>query len=224
MLIECSSEWLPLQGMDRAQTTSWLSDARFAPYLASSNGDHNDAVALYVWNARISAALFETLHHVEVLLRNAIDAQFPPVGSSAPLAGTWLDDAAILTPQSRDRVQEAVERLIREGKAPTRGRVVAGLSFGFWRALFDRRYAGLWTTYLHRAFPAGTGDRGEIAALMSTLLPFRNRIAHHETILQLPIADRYNDMIALAARIDPHAAAWIDAISRVRSTLGSRPA
>ena len=55
--------------MDSSQATAWLTDARFAPYLSEAGGDHERAVALYVWNAHVSAAVFETLHHVEVLLR-----------------------------------------------------------------------------------------------------------------------------------------------------------
>lgn len=51
------------------QTARWLTDARFGPYLAEAEGNHDLAVELYVWNACISSALFETLHHVEVLLR-----------------------------------------------------------------------------------------------------------------------------------------------------------
>jgi len=41
------------------------------------------------------------LHHVEALLRNAIDAQFAPVDAGAAPRDTWLDDSAILTPESR---------------------------------------------------------------------------------------------------------------------------
>lgn len=61
--------------MHQSQATEWISDARFASYLDETGGDHDVAVALYIWNARISAAAFETLHHVEVLLRNSVDAQ-----------------------------------------------------------------------------------------------------------------------------------------------------
>ena len=77
--------------MNSSQATTWLTDARFEPYLEETNGDHEDAVALYVWNARVSAASFETLHHTEVLLRNAIDAQFAPVIAAAAPAETWLE-------------------------------------------------------------------------------------------------------------------------------------
>jgi hypothetical protein len=206
-----------------SQITKWITEARFAPYLAEARGDHEAAVAFYAWNAQISAALFETLHHVEVLLRNAIDGQFAPVDASAAPSATWLGDPAILNEASRWRVRETIERIVRDGKTPTRGRVIAGLSFAFWRALFDKKYSQLWVLRLHRAFPAGTGDRAEVAALMSNLVPFRNRLAHHETIIRRPIASHYSDMLMLAGLIDSDARAWIEEVSRVDLILRERP-
>ena len=102
----------------------------------------------------------------------------------------------MLSEESRKRVVETIARITRDGKKPTRGRVVAGLSFGFWRALFDKRYDRLWVSHLHRAFPAGSGDRAEVAALMSNLVPFRNRLAHHETIMLRPIKAHYEELTA----------------------------
>jgi hypothetical protein len=209
--------------MKPTQATRWITEARFAPYLVEADNDHERAVALYVWNAQVSAAMFETLHHVEVALRNAIDAQFAPVVASAAVSSTWLCDPAILNEPSRRRVEETVARIGREGTVPTRARVVAGLAFGFWRALFDKRYDRLWVSHLHRAFPGGSGSRAEVAALMSKLVPFRNRLAHHETIIRRPLAGHYDDMLKLAGLIDPEASVWIDHVSRVRAVLRDRP-
>lgn len=104
----------------------------------------------------MSAACFETLHHVEVLLRNTIDAQFAPVLAGAAPADTWVEDPQTLNADSRKRVGETIARISKDHKKPTRGRVVAGPSFGFWRALFDRKYHQLSDTHLHRAFPQGS--------------------------------------------------------------------
>jgi hypothetical protein len=205
--------------MRSSQVGKWITPPRFAPYLAEVDGHHDAAVALYVWNARISAAAFETLHHVEVLLRNAVDAQFVPNDATASLSDTWLEDPALLNEDSRKRVRQTVNRIMREHKVPTRSRVVAGLSFGFWRALFDRKNSHLWASHLHRAFPAGTGDRAEVASLLSSLVPFRNRLAHHETIMRRPISGHHDEMLTLAALIDPAASAWIRSVSRVESLL-----
>ncbi len=196
---------------------------RFAPYLEEAEGDHNVAASLYVWNARVSAAAFETLHHVEVLLRNAIDSQFAPLEPSAAPSETWLQDPSVLNERSRRLVSETIDRIERSHRTPTRGRVVAGLSFGFWRALFDKKYSALWVSYLNRAFPAGSGERSEVAALMSNLVPFRNRLAHHETIIRRPVARHQTEMLALAGLIDPDARRWIDLVSRVDQILSERP-
>lgn len=209
--------------MNAPEVAKWITDARFEPYLAETRGDVEVALALYVWNARISAAAFETLHHVEVLVRNSIDVQFAPVDSSARPRETWLEDPAVLVGPALDRVRSTIDRVTRDGKRPTRGRTVAGLSFGFWRALFDKKYQQLWNTHLHRAFPAGSGERSEVAALMSKLVPFRNRLAHHETIVRRPIAQHYAEMLTLAGLVDPSARAWIEGLSRVQALLEARP-
>jgi hypothetical protein len=209
--------------MKPEQATRWITAARFEPYLTDAEGDHELAVALYVWNARVSAAMFETLHHVEVTLRNAIDAQFEPVVWSAPALDTWLMDEVIFNEASRRRVEDTIARIRREGRTPTRSRVVAGLAFGFWRALFDKKYDRLWVSHLHRAFPEGSGNRAEVASLMSKLVPFRNRLAHHETIIRRPLAGHYDEMLKLVGLIDPGARTWIDNASRVRANLADRP-
>ena len=41
-----------------------LSEARFARYLTDSNGDEIDAINLYLWNARLSQALYLPLQNV----------------------------------------------------------------------------------------------------------------------------------------------------------------
>jgi hypothetical protein len=145
------------------------------------------------------------------------------VNVAASPRDTWLEDSAILNEASRKRVRETIGRIAREQKMPTRGRVVAGLSFGFWRALFDKKNSRLWVSHLHRAFPAGTGDRAEVAMLMSSLVPFRNRLAHHETIMRRPISSHYEEMLTLAALIDPAASTWIRSVSRVELLLAERP-
>jgi hypothetical protein len=167
--------------------------------------------------------MFETLHRVEVLMRNAIDGQFAPVDAAAPPRETWLEDPSILNEPSRQRVRETIGRIRREHQTPTRGRVVAGLSFGFWRALFDRKNSALWVSHLHRAFPAGNGDRAAVAGLMSSLVPFRNRLAHHETIVRRPIKNHYDELLTLAGLIDPAARDWIASVSRVEEALRERP-
>ncbi len=54
---------------------SRLSHARLRPYLKKSNEDPHSAMKLYQWNIELSGAVYETLHRVEVIFRNALDEQ-----------------------------------------------------------------------------------------------------------------------------------------------------
>lgn len=191
------------------------------------NGRHADAVALYTWNTRVSAAFLEILCHTEVLLRNAVDQQFPATDPQLPLSiidlDVWLCDPATLTTESREKVNEAIARLQRERKRPTRDRVIASLSFGFWQALFSGVYEELWRQRLWMAFPNGSGKRREVANLVGPILHFRNRVAHHEPIFFLDLARHHASVLDLADLIDEEAATYIAALSRVDQLLAERP-
>jgi hypothetical protein len=208
------------------QVVAWISESRFRSYLKGSRGDYERAVALYAWNAEISAAFLEVLSHLEVLFRNSIDRQFPssdPGALSILQPGCWLSDPDLLTPDSRERVNDAIARLERIGKRPTRDQVIASLSFGFWQALFAGAYEDLWRTTLASGFPNGNGRRRQIAGLSGHLLHFRNRIAHHEAIFSGSLGIRHDEILELAGLIDAEAGAYIGALSRVPPLLLQRP-
>jgi hypothetical protein len=211
-----------MKPISQPQMERWITAPRFQAYLDACNGDYDQAIALYDWNVCLSAVFFEALSYVEVLLRNAIDSQFQPVNHSA-VGGTWLHDPSLLRKRSREKVMDAEQFLMRERKTPTRARLVAKLTFGFWKALFDRPYDPLWRNHLYRAFPNGNGTRGEVAGLLSDLTPFRNRIAHHDTIINSAVQDRHDDLIELARLIDTDAARWVGARSCVGKILEWRP-
>lgn len=191
--------------------------------MEAAEDDIAQAAALYDWNICVSAVFFEVISYTEVLLRNAIDAQFLPVQHDQPARDSWLCDDRVLTPKSLEKVFETISAIEGRRKEPTRARVVADLSFGFWRALLDRRYNQLWIERLHRAFPNGTGSRKEVAGLMSRLNPFRNRLAHHEPIINASIEKRHTELLKLAHLIDPEAANWIASRSSVPEILAWRP-
>lgn len=208
--------------MDPNQAHAWLSAARFEPFLTEADGDHDRGLALYHWHAELAAACFGMVHHFEVLVRNAIDAVLGDGQPQNPIRETWLMDFAILQPDGVKQVIVAVERLDR-GKAVTRGRVVAGVSFGFWAGLFSKTYEELWRHRLRHAFPHGQVVRRDLTQRMRLLQRFRNRIAHHDCLLKQDIATRANDMPLIAGWIDPHAERWLAERSRVAAVLGAHP-
>lgn len=193
----------------------------------AADGDHDRAVALYNWNAEVSAAFMEVLYHLEILLRNAVDRQFAPTDPELVVSicrqDVWLCDPRLLPDDSREKVNEAISRLERRSKRPTRDRVISSLSFGFWAVLFNKPYEDLWRRNLVHAFPGGTGSRNQPGRLVASLLHFRNRIAHHEPIFSDDLEKQHEKQLTLAGLIDPEAAAYISALSRVDQLLLRRP-
>lgn len=218
-----NTEMRRLDSISQDEIDRWITPPRFQAFLEAADHDVAQATALYDWNICVSAVFFETISYTEVLLRNAIDAQFTPVQHHQPASESWLCDPEILTTRSLEKVFSAVSGIERMKKQPTRARVLANLSFGFWRALLDKRYNQLWIDRLHRAFPHGTGSRKEVAGLMARLNPFRNRLAHHEPIINASIPQRHDDLVELARLIDEDAAEWIAARSSVMQIVSWRP-
>lgn len=213
--------------MQPEQVVKWLGRPRFQRYVDAQGGCHAEAVSLYEWNVKVSAAFLEVLCHVEVLLRNAIDEEFPATDRQNPLsildADVWLCDPTTLTIESRQKVDEAICRLHRERKRPTRDRVIASLSFGFWQALFSGTYEELWRSTIFKAFPQGNGSRREIANLVGPILHFRNRIAHHEAIFFSNLERQHARIVRLARLIDEEAERYIAGQSRVEELLLEKP-
>jgi hypothetical protein len=208
--------------MDAVQTTAWISEKRFAPFLQSAEGDHALASQLYLWHAEVAGASLTTLHHFEVALRNAIDGQLGSGQPEKPVAETWLLDAATLSPQAITKVQDILRRLDREHYPRERPRVVAGLPFSFWKGLFARRYETLWRTRLRHAFP-GAGLRRDILEPLTNLHLWRNRIAHHDSLLDQNLQHRLDEMLAVANAIDPACGEWLTAHTQLTVLLKQRP-
>ena len=209
--------------MDAVQITAWISEKRFAPFLQRAGGDRALATQLYLWHAQVAGASLTTLHHFEVTLRNAIDRQLGSGQPQKPVAETWLLDLATLSPQAIAKVKDILRRLDREHYTRERARVVAGLPFSFWKGLFARRYETLWRTRLRHAFP-GAGLRREILQPLTNLHLWRNRIAHHDSLLDQNLQHRLDEMIIVAHAIDPACAAWLTAHTPLIVLLKQRPA
>jgi hypothetical protein len=213
--------------MNSEQAQKWLSEPRYRNFLSAADGDHAKAVALYVWNAEMSAALLGLLHHVEVLLRNAIDRQFPPSERDLQISicrsDVWLTDPLLLEDRGREKVNEAIARLIGEKRRPTRPRLVASLTLGFWAALFSGRYEDLWRVTLRAAFPNGNGRRSQVKDVMARTLQLRNQIAHHEAIFGRSLERDHESLLKLVGWIDPEAESYIADLSRVAEILERRP-
>ncbi|WP_125609632.1 hypothetical protein [Specibacter cremeus] len=147
------------------QAVAWLSQHRYDKYLTLASGDHMLAMQIYAWNSELSSAILRDLAHVEVSVRNALDAQLAPAfpdWAAQPAPG-WLhlENGTQRVRLRQQRLNSDGRKLLRSaqrdiGAAATHGMVIARLSFGFWQFLITprARESTLWTPYLHRLFRA----------------------------------------------------------------------
>lgn len=144
-------------------------------------------------------------------------------GSTGPwYLSAWIDD------KGRSDVATARERATRWGKTlELEGKVVAELSFGFWRYLVAKRYQTTAWPALQWAFPlhsaGGSTPRGEVEDRMQRIHVLRNRIAHHEPIFRRNLSHDHADMLTLVGWISEEAQGWVEDRSRVRLLLAERP-
>ena len=122
-----------------------------------TRGDGDLTQALYEWNMRTAAAFFEDLGAFEVLLRNAIDKRFRARFCATKTAAPWYQQVTTLSDKAKEKVAIAVDRATKKGTIPEDpNRVVAELSFGFWRYLLSRQYSTtLWPVIQGAFVPVG---------------------------------------------------------------------
>lgn len=221
----------------------WLGSPRFQRSVDSAGGDRGDALALYEWNASLSAALLKDFSHFEVALRNAYDKA---ISSAWKNSTHWLLDpqSPVVVPlwrvkthsgglkrgsdineKNRRQVFRAIDNCGK--KNAEAGKVIAELTFGFWRYMTTSAHEkSLWVTYLHKAF-SGKPQRSDIDRIIGTVHILRNRIAHQEQIFNLAHefdpAIVHTEMMTILERINPEAKARVLASSSVAEVLNSRP-
>jgi hypothetical protein len=163
-----------------------LSEPRMAPFLKNAGGDRSSALELYEWSARTSSAAFKDVGHLEVLLRNALDRRLREFYREDACGIPWF----LLPTAGGENVSDAVAA-VRERRRPlgkeSRHQIVAGLSFGFWTGLLGPKYDDLWRAALYRAFPNSSGKRKQVAVAVERVRKFRNRLAHHDSMINVDV-------------------------------------
>jgi len=198
----------PFPGIEDA-----LSNERFGAYMASAKGDRDKALALYRFNSQASAALYIPLQVLEVTLRNRFHHHL-----SEAYGECWFDRHGVITHAfQRHKISESQLELAREKRPLEPGRIIAGLTFGFWTTCLSGPYdESLWRKGgLSKAFTA-SGEkpkRGKVNALLNPIRRLRNRIAHHEPILYWDLPKHYANMLLLTRWLVPVAADWCEAHS-----------
>lgn len=198
-----------------------ISEPRFATYLAKGGNHEEYAMALYLYNARVAKAFLFPLNVAEVTLRNAVDGIL--VGR---FGASWHQDASFrnqtLTADGLATLDKAMQRA---GANAPRDQVVATLTFDFWSNLFRSEYGALWRTSVNIAFPhLKHGEtRQEIQKLVRPINVFRNRVAHHEPVLDLNVTDIHAKIVRLIELRCTETASWMKHHSTLSTVVRTRP-
>ncbi len=161
-----------------------ISKERLKPYLRYHSDNFENAVAHYKANIEISESFYPMLSVLEIALRNNLDFQLKRKFKD----DNWFENSEFIKIVNRfqiDRVSEARNKILREKKAITTGRIIAELSFGFWTSLLDSKFEkNLWKN-IRLAFPncpKSIRKRKTMSSKFNGIRKFRNRIFHHEAV------------------------------------------
>ena len=141
---------------------------------------------LYKANIMVSKELFVIIGMLEIALRNAIDTHYSQIFNGSP---DWIlqqsKPTGFLGQKGSEKSLEKAEISIRAlGKRYTHDKLVAELSFGFWRYLFASKqyqFAGSSLLNIFPNRPKRTPQK-DIFKKLGDINAIRNRIAHHEPI------------------------------------------
>jgi len=210
-----------------------LTAERLGSFLTACNGDLAQALALYDWNISMAGAIYEQIGRLEVVFRNALDESLVALASARSWTAEWYRQPQLFPGGTGARaladIRKARDRSMRHASAEKRGKVIAELTFGFWRFLCSKHYlTSMWVPALVSAFPrhpsGPAGDvRSDVEEIMQRVHFLRNRVAHHEPIHHRNLRRDHEDIVRLASWIDPDAAAWIEHTSRWTAVLAARP-
>lgn len=198
---------------------SQLSIKRFARYMTRAGHRREHAMQLYLYNARLAKSLLFPLHVLEVVLRNGID----DVITSLYGENWYLDQhfRNMLSPQSNNSLQKTISRF---KKPPRKDDLVSQLSLDFWSNLFRPEYdRHLWQTQMSQLFPNRTVTRSAFAIEISQINRLRNRIAHHEPILELNTSYDHHTILEIIGHRSMPTKSWVKAHSTVPQMLRTKP-
>lgn len=182
------------ESMPRARLQSLLVDEDFSSIRAGR---------LYIENLEISARLWIFFNIFEIYLRNSISDQLLVIFPDQPW---WVEPEFLLSKDRRtiNMIRRQIEN--RKGEVEF-GDVIGAISLGFWTDLLSSQYhQRLWEKGLFKAFPMYRGKRRDLHTAVERLRKLRNRIAHHEPILNRDLDYDFNLLISLIGYMEPKVA------------------
>ena len=170
---------------------------------------------MYLQNAALGGAFHGPLQTLEVTLRNAVHNALTDSHGEF-----WFDSPLLLRGIEQNRVKKASQKI---RKQRTAGRVVAELNLGFWVGLFSKAYdKNLWRSDLHQMF-SPQPNRKNLHNQLDRLRTLRNRVVHHEPIMQRDLRTDHEKILWILKMLSPETASWVAHHSRVTEVLKTKP-
>ena len=201
---------------------SSVSPERLQRYETIAAGDAARALRLYMWNTALSESLYGPIQGLEVTLRNKIHQRLRD-----QFGTRWYDESRVgLQYAQRDQVMRAKQSLQHQGKPLDPSRLIAELSLGFWVGLFGRRYeTHLWRPHLRQLFVNAPRPflRKDAHGVLENVRYLRNRVAHHEPILQRSLAHEHGLVLTAIGWLCAVTSRWVANHSRFDAVFSTRP-
>ncbi|MBW8192944.1 hypothetical protein K0504_18080 [Neiella marina] len=206
-----------------------LSETRIRTFVEHFGEPHciESAMALYGWNAQTSAAFMVPLHICEVIVRNAVHEVLQIVYGDE----NWpWNEAFALTLPSRGRYNPRADLINARRRFDTTGKVIPELKFVFWQKMFTSRHKErLWNDHLLSVFPNHPADfttqelMTDIYEALESIRTLRNRIAHHEHIINRDLANDLESIVQLITYRCEDAATWLNSLEGITELLDNKP-
>ncbi len=194
-----------------------LSTERFDTYLKRAGYKPSYAFELYLYNSRLAKSFIFPLQILEVSVRNAINNLL-----IKEFGLDWVHNPkfrTILNTFSLSSLNKAIER----SKSRDNWDVVSNITFDFWSNLFRDEYdRPLWQTRIHSLF-SGAVTRKIIQKELEDLNFLRNRIAHHEPILNLDLSNLYTRLLKILDLISADVKEWVQHFGTVNEIIRTKP-
>lgn len=217
--------------MNTQNIISSISRPRISTYEAAcpQNAEKSDnALTLYAWNARVSAAMLAPLHLCEVVTRNAVsDALESVYGARWP----WSSGFEQSLPSSRGGGYDPSRDLFNARRRQTStGKVIPELKFVFWQKLFTSRFQQrIWTPHIKGVFPNLPANKTEVECRtiiydeLESIRKLRNRIAHHEPIFSRNLLGDYTRICSLVQYRCVDTESWMKSNQNSLQEIQTRP-
>lgn len=199
--------------MKYADFEDLMSIPRMSRYNLACGNQAEKVMTLYRANLRLSHEVFSVLGVFEVVLRNRIDVHYKTVYNPVIGNDEWLLYAAnpggfYATGHTAKTQQSILNSITDLGGTYTHNKLLAELTFGFWRFQFGpKEFSAAGSTLLHIFVnrPHGT-NHTTIFNKLKQINNIRNRIAHHEpicfdamghSISTTYVVNHYNEIVEL---------------------------